>query len=122
VASPEYISLITVRSDGHAVSGTLMTIGTRVETRIVSVDGHAVEIAPTASMLVVHNDDRPGMIGRVGMALGEAISPSRHGRRTRSQVQDGAHGSLDARPHAGLGRRAVARHDGIQDIHLITLR
>ena len=49
-----------------------MTIGTRLETRIVSVDGHSVEIPPAASMLVVRNDDRPGMIGLVGVALGEA--------------------------------------------------
>ena len=63
---------ISVRSGDHAVSGTLVTIGTRLETRIVGVDGHSVEIPPAASMLVVHNDDRPGMIGMVGVALGEA--------------------------------------------------
>jgi D-3-phosphoglycerate dehydrogenase len=72
VVSQEYINLITLRSSGHEVSGTLAQIGTRLETRIVTVDGHSVEIPPAASMLVVRNDDRPGMIGRVGTALGEA--------------------------------------------------
>ena len=72
VESPEYVNQISVRSGDHAVSGTLVTIGTRLETRIVGVDGHSVEIPPAASMLVVHNDDRPGMIGMVGVALGEA--------------------------------------------------
>jgi D-3-phosphoglycerate dehydrogenase len=66
------VNQISVRSGDHAVSGTLVTIGTRLETRIVGVDGHSVEIPPAASMLVVHNDDRPGMIGMVGVALGEA--------------------------------------------------
>ena len=46
VDSPEYVNLITVRSGEHTVSGTLMTIGTRLETRIVAVDGHSVEIPP----------------------------------------------------------------------------
>jgi len=53
----------------------LMTIGSRVETRIVAVDDHSVEIPPAASMLVVRNNDKPGMIGRVGTVLGgEGIS------------------------------------------------
>ncbi len=37
--------------------------------RIVMVDDHVVEVAPSAHMLVVRNDDRPGMIGIVGTAL-----------------------------------------------------
>ncbi len=72
VVSQEYINLITVRSSGHEVSGTLATVGTRIEPRVVTVDGHSVEIPPAASMLVVRNDDRPGMIGIVGVALGHA--------------------------------------------------
>jgi len=70
--SQEYINLISLRSSGHEVSGTLAQVGTRIEPRIVTVDGHSVEIPPAASMLVVRNDDRPGMIGHVGSALGEA--------------------------------------------------
>jgi D-3-phosphoglycerate dehydrogenase len=72
IQSPEYVSLITVRSSTHTVSGTLATVGTRVEPRIVTVDGHTVEIPPAANMLVVRNDDRPGMIGLVGSELGRA--------------------------------------------------
>jgi D-3-phosphoglycerate dehydrogenase len=70
IQSPEFVSLITVRGGGHSVSGTLATIGTRIEPRIVTVDGHTVEIPPAANMLVVRNDDRPGMIGVVGTELG----------------------------------------------------
>ena len=36
------------------------------------VDDHVVEVAPSPHMLVVRNDDRPGMIGIVGTALGAA--------------------------------------------------
>jgi D-3-phosphoglycerate dehydrogenase len=70
--SPEFVNLITVRSGEYAVAGTLLTLGARVEMRIVSIDGHSVEITPTAHMLVVRNNDQPGMIGRVGTVLGEA--------------------------------------------------
>ena len=72
IQSPEFVSLITVRSAAHSVSGTLATVGTRVEPRIVTVDGHTVEIPPAPNMLVVRNDDRPGMIGLVGTELGRA--------------------------------------------------
>lgn len=36
------------------------------------VDGFAVDIRPSANMLVVRNDDVPGMIGLVGTSVGEA--------------------------------------------------
>ena len=36
------------------------------------VDDHTIDVPPAANMLVVRNDDRPGMIGVVGTALGEA--------------------------------------------------
>lgn len=72
IQSPDYVSLITVRDQAHSVSGTLATIGQRVEPRIVTVDGHTVEIPPAPHMLVVRNDDRPGMIGFVGTELGRS--------------------------------------------------
>jgi D-3-phosphoglycerate dehydrogenase len=36
------------------------------------VDDHAVELPFAANLLIVRNDDRPGMIGIVGSALGDA--------------------------------------------------
>ena len=72
VTSHDFVNLITVSAGGHSVAGTLTGIGTRIEPRIVSVDGHALELSPAAHMLVVRNDDRPGMIGVVGTALGNA--------------------------------------------------
>jgi D-3-phosphoglycerate dehydrogenase len=123
LASAEYVNLITVRSDGHTVSGTLMTIGTRVETRIVAVDGHAVEIAPAASMLVVHNDDRPGMIGRVGTALGAAevsIASMAVGPDPKSRTALMVLSTTDPTPAVVVEQ--LRDTDGIQDIHLITLR
>jgi D-3-phosphoglycerate dehydrogenase / 2-oxoglutarate reductase len=123
VESPEYVNQISVRSGDHAVSGTLVTIGTRLETRIVGVDGHSVEIPPAASMLVVHNDDRPGMIGMVGVALGEAevsISSMAVGPDHRTQTALMVLSTEIPTPSDVIEKLRHA--DGIQDIHLITLR
>jgi len=123
VESPEYVNLITVRSGDHAVAGTLMTIGTRLETRIVTVDGHSVEIPPTASMLVVRNDDRPGMIGQVGLALGEAhvsIASMAVGPDPASKTALMVLSTTTPTPSAVIER--LRESDGIEDIHLISLR
>jgi D-3-phosphoglycerate dehydrogenase len=66
----DYVNLVTLRGGGHVISGTLT--GLRARPRIVEVDAHAVDLPPAANMLVVRNDDRPGVIGRVGTILGDA--------------------------------------------------
>ncbi|MGQ0744215.1 MAG: phosphoglycerate dehydrogenase [Acidimicrobiales bacterium] len=69
-AAHDYVNLVEVRGGGHSLAATLF--GLRDEARLVMVDDHAVDIPPAGHMLVVRNDDRPGMIGRVGAALGAA--------------------------------------------------
>jgi D-3-phosphoglycerate dehydrogenase len=71
-AAHDYVNLVTLRSGTHAVAGTLTGTGVRVEERVVMVDDHSVEVPPSPHMLVVRNDDRPGMIGVVGVVLGDA--------------------------------------------------
>jgi D-3-phosphoglycerate dehydrogenase len=66
----DYVNLITVRSDQHSIAGTL--VGLRGEPRLVMIDDHKVYVPPARHMLIVRNDDRPGMIGLVGTVLGEA--------------------------------------------------
>ncbi len=68
--SHRYVNLITVRGGDHVVAGTL--VGLSMEPRIVLVDDHAVDVPPQRNMLVVRNDDRPGIIGRIGTILGDA--------------------------------------------------
>lgn len=69
-AAQDFVNLITLRSGGHSIAGTLG--GVDGQPRIVGVDDHTVEIPPADHMLIVRNDDRPGMIGLVGQTLGEA--------------------------------------------------
>ena len=66
----EYVNLITLRCADHSISGTLA--GRRSEQRIVEVDGHSFDVPPSEHMLVITNDDRPGVIGTVGVTLGDA--------------------------------------------------
>ena len=69
-ASPDRVSLITVRAGGHVVGGT--AAGEDGGSQIVFLDGHDVALQPSEHMLIVRNDDRPGMIGLVGTAVGAA--------------------------------------------------
>jgi len=67
----DYVNLIVVRGDqGTHVAATLF--GKHHAPRIVGIDGHQVDLPPASHMLVVHNDDSPGMIGRVASVLGDA--------------------------------------------------
>jgi D-3-phosphoglycerate dehydrogenase len=85
------------------------------------VDDHTVEVPPSEHMLVVRNDDRPGMIGVVGVALGEAgvsissmaVGPSRAANTALMVL------STDRSvPDDAFARLRAA--DGILDIHRIT--
>ncbi|NBP17733.1 MAG: ACT domain-containing protein, partial [Actinobacteria bacterium] len=69
VAHQDYVNLVTLRSGAHNVSGTLT--GRRREARIVLIDDHLSDVPPARFMLIVRNDDRPGVIGRVGTLLGD---------------------------------------------------
>lgn len=66
----DYVNLLTLSGGDHALAGTL--VGLSLEPRIVMVDGHTVDLPPARHMLVVRNDDRPGVIGQVGTILGDA--------------------------------------------------
>ena len=68
--SRDYINLLTIRGGDHAIGGTL--VGLRGEPRIVMVDDHSVDVPPADHMLVVRNDDVPGMIATVTGVVGDA--------------------------------------------------
>ncbi len=67
-SSPYRVSVVAVRSTVHSISGTLVGGAPR----IVEVDAHSIEMPPADVMVIVRNYDRPGMIGLVGTALGDA--------------------------------------------------
>ena len=69
-SSVDWINLVSIAGGGHQVAGTL--VGLRAEARLVQVDGHTLDVPPSAHLTLVRNDDRPGVIGRVGTVLGNA--------------------------------------------------
>jgi D-3-phosphoglycerate dehydrogenase len=68
--SEEFVNLVSLRDGTHSISGTLS--GRRGQQRLVEVDGHGVDVPPADHMLLISNDDRPGVIGSVGTILGDA--------------------------------------------------
>lgn len=66
--SGDYVNLVTLRAGTHSIAATL--VGQRRQARIVLVDDHITDVPPSDHMLVVRNDDRPGVIGVVGTLLG----------------------------------------------------
>ncbi len=69
-----FVNLVTLRGrigdrDVH-VAGTLA--GRDDEPRIVGIDDHVIDIPPARHMLIVRNEDRPMMIGKVGTIVGGA--------------------------------------------------
>jgi D-3-phosphoglycerate dehydrogenase len=66
----DYVNLITIRGGGHSVGGTLH--GLSGTPRLVMIEDHATEIRPAPHMIVVRNDDVPGMIGTIGTVVGAA--------------------------------------------------
>jgi D-3-phosphoglycerate dehydrogenase len=73
--SPDFRSLITVRGtlpDGAqvSVSGTLS--GPRQVEKLTEVDGFDVDLLPVDHLIFFRYADKPGVVGTVGAALGEA--------------------------------------------------
>ncbi|HZC84532.1 MAG TPA: phosphoglycerate dehydrogenase [Rubrobacter sp.] len=67
--SADYTSLVELRMGETAVSGTLF--GPRMQPRLVEAMGFDFDVVPEKYMLFIRNEDRPGMIGKLGSILGE---------------------------------------------------
>lgn len=68
--SRDYVNRLAISGEQRSLTATL--IGLRDEARIIQIDGHVIDVPPSPHMLIVRNDDRPGVIGRVGTILGDA--------------------------------------------------
>jgi len=71
-ALENFANLITIEiksdSDLHRVSGTVFTDKLP---RVVNVDGYSVEVVPRGNMIFFTNNDKPGVIGKIGTILGQ---------------------------------------------------
>jgi len=69
-SAEDHVNVVAVSGGGHSVRGTITSA--TGEMRIVGIDGHSLDLPFADNMLVVRNQDRPGMIGHVASVLGEA--------------------------------------------------
>lgn len=68
----DYHELITIKVDrrdqSHAVVGAVFTDN---RPRILAIDGYPMEMVPEGRLVLIFNDDRPGVIGLVGTFFGD---------------------------------------------------
>jgi D-3-phosphoglycerate dehydrogenase len=70
----DFTNLVTVTVEGpggkHVISGSLMG---KADPRLVEIDGHRLDFQPAGNFILFVNRDVPGIVGKVGTILGEAM-------------------------------------------------
>ncbi|HZC05075.1 MAG TPA: phosphoglycerate dehydrogenase [Ktedonobacterales bacterium] len=131
----QYANLVTVRvSPNGAETEDNILAGTVAwgEERVVRVDRYLTDFAPRGHILLARNLDRPGMIGKVGVILGDAgvniahmdvgpVAVSDSAGRTRQPGGEALMAlSLDeAAPEDALDQ--IRHTDGIMDVRSVEL-
>lgn len=117
--SHDFVNLVTISGGRHSIGGSV--VGARGEAVIVKIDDHSVDVPPADHMLVVRNDDRPGMIAAVAQRLADAgvnIDDMHLGRSTTS-----GDASLMVLATSPAVPREVADElravDGIESVHVL---
>jgi D-3-phosphoglycerate dehydrogenase len=65
------VALRALGADGErSVKGTVFSTGEGLEPRVVAIDRFFLEMVPEGRILVLRNEDKPGVIGAVGTLLG----------------------------------------------------
>ncbi len=114
----DYVNLITITGGDHGIGGTL--VGLRGDPRIVLLDGHTIDLPPARHMLVVRNDDRPGMIAFVAGVLSDAgvnIDDMHLGRSDRGEAALQVIATDRSVP--AEAQDAIRSGDGIVSVHAI---
>ena len=60
---------VTTSNGEEVLAGTIFG---KTEPRLVRINDFTLEAVPEGHMLLIYNEDRPGVIGRIGVTLGEA--------------------------------------------------
>ena len=120
--SEDFSTLVRVRV---VTAGDELTLGGTVfgrrDPRVVYLDGYRIDLVPAPFMLWIWNDDRPGMIGKVGTLLGNAdvnIASMQVGRDAPRGRAVMVLGLDDPVPDELLG--ALRSINGIVDVKSIT--
>lgn len=65
-----FVNGIKLSGDGHSLAATVLVPSG--DMRLISIDDITIDIPPSPHLLVVLNEDTPGMIGKVGALFGDA--------------------------------------------------
>ena len=114
------MSVFNKKGQSRTIGGTL--IGKQQTPRIVSIDGHAVEVNTDAHLIVLKNKDVPGIVGFVGQVLGEDKVNIANMSLSRDKGQGFAVSvfELDSIPSEEATQKIVA-HNAIEKYKVITL-
>lgn len=115
---PESVN-VTICASGisHEIEGTVFADGLP---RILAIDGYRMELIPERTIVLIVNDDRPGVIGLVGQAFGSAeiniadMALSRRGKTALMVLK------LDA-PMPDSLRASLSAHPTILSVRSVTL-
>jgi len=114
----DYVNLVTIRGGDHAIAGTL--VGLRSEPRVVMLDDNTIDLPPAKHLLVVRNDDRPGMIAFVTGVVADAgvnIDDMHLGRSSTGQASVQVLATDIAVPPEV--QTHIAAGDGIVSVHAL---
>jgi D-3-phosphoglycerate dehydrogenase len=66
--SSSFMASVVTEKGTRTITGTIF--GESLQ-RIIEIDGFKIEMTPSGTVLVIFNDDKPGVIGQVGTLLGK---------------------------------------------------
>jgi len=119
----DFASLIQVRIKTDRITRTAMgTLFERRFPRVITLDGYRMEMHPEGPLAVLFTDDRPGVIGKVGAAFGDAginIAHMTFGRK-RSTRKSVLGVNLDSEPPAEL-LEALSKMDFVDEVYCMVL-
>lgn len=104
----------------RTIGGTL--VGKNQIPRIVLIDGHSVEVSTDATLLVLKNRDLPGIVGFIGVTLGEDNVNIANMSLSRDQGEGFAVSvfELDTAPSAATEKK-ITEHPAIEKYRVIKL-
>jgi D-3-phosphoglycerate dehydrogenase len=104
----------------RTIGGTL--VGKNQTPRIVTIDGHGVEVNTHATLLVLKNKDVPGIVGFIGVTLGEDQVNIANMSLSRDQGEGFAVSvfELDSVPSEAAATK-ISDHEAIEKYRVIKL-
>jgi hypothetical protein len=104
----------------RTIGGTL--VGKNQTPRIVTIDGHGVEVNTNATLLVLKNKDVPGIVGFIGVTLGEDGCNIANMSLSRDKGEGFAVSvfELDTAPSEAAAKK-ITEHEAIEKYRVIKL-